>query len=132
MARDSTRKRKITKAPLRQSLRIPPGWDVILNSFYEAKAKFKSWDKVSMNYTTDMLSIISAFHGVAIDLDWKPSHMSTGHFYLVAIGRDSKNDPDSWNWEKPVRMLRTRSRRKVVATIEAWLEWYSEHPHVPK
>jgi hypothetical protein len=62
---------------------------------------------------------------VLVDLGWYPSHRPKGSFRLVAVQLYEQGERMSASWEKPLRELRTRSKRKVVATLEEWLDWYS-------
>ena len=113
------------KEPPLQPLRIPTGWEVSFNTFFEVDARFRSWDDTSYNFKEDMLLLKNRHRGVIIDLGWMPSFRSTGRFYLRAVRLLS--EAEGGDWEKPMRLLETRSRRKVVTAIEDWLHWYSEH-----
>jgi hypothetical protein len=76
----------------------------------------------SSHFSEDMLQIDNRCRGVVIDLGWLPEHRATGSYRLVAT-RLFEDPEYGWagDWERPLRQLRTRSRRKVVATIENWL-----------
>ena len=113
-----------SKEPLFQPLRIPTGWNVSWNTFFEIDARFRSWDDTSWHFDEDMLQLVNRHRGVIVDLGWHPSYRSTGHFRLVAV-------PVGGDWDQPLRTLQTRSRRKVVTAIEAWLAWYSDHGQAP-
>ena len=114
--------------PPRQPLRLPPGWAVHWNTFYEIEARFKSWDDTSWNFSEDMFLAENEFRGVMIDLGWIHSFRANGHFVLRAVRRA---DGEHYNWDRPLRTITTRSKRKVVNTLENWLEWYASHP-LPK
>ena len=113
--------------PPLQPLRIPPGWEVIINNFHELDPVFKTGDDMSWHFTQDMLWITQRNGEVGIDLDWLPDGTSTGHFVLRAIRIFEEEYPPYDPWRRPLKRLESRSRRKVVKAIEEWLAWYSEH-----
>jgi hypothetical protein len=113
--------------PALQPLRIPSGWVVSYNSFREVDADFKTYDDTSWYFNEDMLQIEFRHGAVLIDLGWYPSARTRGHFVLKAVRLfpDMENPPYD-PWRRPLKSLKTRSRRKVVMAIEEWLAWYSE------
>ena len=115
-------KPKRFKDPPLQPLRIPIGWHVAWNTFYELDPKFKTYDDFSWNFKTDMLLLNNEQQRLAIDLSWHPTACSAGHFYVTLVELIGDNDAD---WRHPIEVIETRSRRKVVQTIEQWLkgEW---------
>jgi hypothetical protein len=114
--------------PPLQPLRLPPGWAVDWNTFFEVEARFKSWDQVSMNFAEDMLLLINDYRGVYISLDWFPAHGASGAFFLRAVRQIHHPEHGRCgDWSRPLKQMKTRSRRKAVETIEAWLEWYAVH-----
>jgi len=114
-----------------QPLRIPQGWEVKYNSFFETEPKFKYLDDTSEDFCEDMLVLANASVGVLIDLGWYPESEPKGKFGLVAITIHADGDQMSASWLKPLRELRTRSKRKVVAAIEEWTDYYSNGPAEP-
>jgi hypothetical protein len=119
---------KASTPPL-QPLRLPMGWAIIWNTFHEIEARFKSWDDTSWNFSEDMFHAENKFRGVVIDLGWIPEFRANGRFVLRAVRRAAGGE--HYNWDRPSRTMTTRSKRKVVDTLEAWLEWYANRP-LPK
>lgn len=116
-----------TGRPL-QPLRIPQDWRVLYNQFFDVEAKFKTFDDTSWDFGEDIYMAEHERAGVLIDLGWYPSHQASGRFRLVAIRAYRENDgTEVGEWKRPIRELRTRSKRKVVATLEEWMDWYSHH-----
>src|SRR5438552_3666430 len=107
--------------PPLQPLRIPSGWEVSFNTFNEIEARFASYDETSWNFKEDMLLLSNPRLAIIIDIGWRPSFRATGRFYLKAV-RDLGHEQGG-DWEKPLRQLRTQSRRKVVETLEKWLQY---------
>lgn len=73
------------KQPPLQSLKIPTGWSVEFNTFYDLESNFKTHDDNSWNFSQDMLQITNQHRGVLLDLGWYPEHRASGQFKLVAI-----------------------------------------------
>jgi len=118
----SMKKRKNENpSPPLQPLRIPTGWTVTFNDFYDIEPKFRSWDDVSWNFKEDMLQLVNDHTGIVIDLGWLRSHRSTGKFKLTAA---KAGDPDG-ALRSHLRLINSRSKTKIVDTIEAWLVHYS-------
>jgi hypothetical protein len=122
----SKRRRRLKEPPL-QALRIPTGWRVGWNRFFDVEPEFKTYDQASGNFDEDILQMENEWAGVLIDLGWYPSCKWPGAFRLVVIRRYEDHDQMCMSWDKPLRSLRTRSKEKVVRTLERWLEWYAEH-----
>ena len=119
--------RQFREPPL-QPLRIPTGWVVEWNTFFDVEPRFKSWDDTSWNFNTDMLLLSNEHRGVSIALEWHPAFRASGAFRLEAVRHI--HDPEhgiSGDWEHPLKSVKTRSKRKAVTTVEAWLNWYSNH-----
>jgi hypothetical protein len=109
-------------------LRVPSGWTVSYNTFRQVEPKFKTYDDVSWDFKEDMLVIENARYQVLLDLGWYPGHTSHGAFGLRAVRLLEEGGGD---WDKPLQILRTRSSKKVVLTIERWLAWYGDGNPAP-
>ena len=119
------RRRKVIPNPPLQPLRIPSGWTVDFNDFYEVEPTFKTYDDSAWNFKEDMLQIKHERFRLLVDLGWYPTARSTGGFglrLLHFLGEDKGAD-----WENPIEFVQTRSKRKVVKVIEDWLhhDWSS-------
>jgi hypothetical protein len=126
-AKNGGKRRSNRDSPL-QPLRIPTGWIVEWNSFFDVEPRFTSWDRTSMHFNTDMLLLSNEHRGVYISLDWFLPHRSSGAFYLRAVRQIQHPEYGRCgDWSRPLRRAKTRSKRKAVETIEAWLDWYSNH-----
>jgi hypothetical protein len=77
-----------------------------------------------------MLLLQNKHRAVLIDLGWFPEHQASGRFRLTAMRLTE--DGESGEWDRPLRRIRTRSKKKVVQTLEDWLEWYSNHLLPPR
>lgn len=111
-----------------QALRIPGGWEVVYNEFYELDPEFLGVEDSAWEYFTEDILCIAAkrqkkenkkekVNTVVLDLGWYPEMGRNGEFALYAI--------QNKNWETPLQTFRSRSRKKVVDRIESWLVKYS-------
>src|SRR4051812_7143431 len=99
-------KRKFKSPPL-QPLRIPTGWSVEWNTFFEVEPKFKSYDRISWNFGQDMLLLSNERVKVAIDLGWYPSYRSPGMFRMMAARIYDDQEQSVAAWDNPLRQRRT-------------------------
>lgn len=121
-------KRAATEVPPLQPLRIPPGWEVVLNRFHELDPTFHSEDDAWSYFSQDMLWIVQRGGKLGIDLDWLPDHAKSGRFVLSVVRLWPERERPPYDpWTRPLNRLETRSRRKVVGAIEKWLAWYGRH-----
>ncbi len=102
-----------------QPLRIPAGWEVVLNKFLEIDienclANNKNW----IDFTEDItyLRRKSRKYKIGIDLGWYPDTDPQGAFHVKVILDE--------NWEKPIMEYVTRERSEVVKTMEDLLLRY--------
>lgn len=105
--------------PKLQSLRIPAGWEVVLNKFLEIDIEDCPVDNENwIDFTEDItyLRRKSRKYNIGIDLGWYPDTDPQGAFHVKVI-LDEK-------WEKPVIEYVTRERKEVVKTIEDLLLRY--------
>ena len=105
--------------PRLQSLRIPAGWEVVLNKFLEIDIEDCPVDNENwIDFTEDItyLRRKSRKYNIGIDLGWYPDTDPQGAFHVKVI-LDEK-------WEKPVIEYVTRERKEVVKTIEDLLLRY--------
>jgi hypothetical protein len=116
------RKRKFKEPPL-QPLRIPTGWLVEWNTFFDAQPPLDHQNDLSWEFAQDMLLIINNHIGVVIDVDWCPN-LKRGVFRLTAVRLYENDDAMSRSWDKPLKHLHTRSKETIVRTLERWMEWY--------
>jgi hypothetical protein len=114
-----TRKRK----PLLQPLRIPTGWSVEWNTFFDAEPPANHQTDLSWEFAKDMLLISNDRIGIFIELGWYPN-LKGGVFRLVAVRLYENADAMSRSWDKPLRKLLARPKEKIVRSLEKWMEWY--------
>lgn len=109
--------------PLLQPLRIPTGWHVAYNQFFDVDPDLsvEAYSGVWWDFKEDMLQLTHSHYRVLVDLGWYPEHQPEGSFKLVLIQlTDDKEDmPEAWS--HPIATYRSQSRQTIVATIEAWL-----------
>lgn len=106
-----------------QPFRIPAGWTVILNSFYDldpgADVKVTGlpdedpWEL----FTQDMLQLQNALAGIVVDLGWVPEAAPDGAFQLSVVQGD--------NWALPLLSESLGTREKAVQAVEEALVRYS-------
>lgn len=123
MSTPSKFQKKTRKAASLQPLRIPTGWSVRWNNFYDVQPAFHSHDSASFYFDEDMLLLVNEHQQIAVDLGWYPAFQSTGGFVLLAVRHIGEGSSEDWG--HPLRKLRTRSKQKVVREIERWLEFFS-------
>lgn len=109
-----------------QPLRIPGGWTVVFNNFYDIdpKAVPKSDDDTWLfAFSEDILYIRSETarkqnghterQTLGIDLGWYPEGDPNGSFTLYAILNE--------DWENPLLTFSSRCKDDIVRTLEKWL-----------
>lgn len=109
----------INKMPKLQPLRIPAGWEVILNKFLEFdKENYDEDNGTWINLTQDItyLKRKNRQYVVGIDLGWYPDLDPNGVFHIQVIINE--------NWSEPVLEFITRDRKEVVDIIENLLIKY--------
>ena len=102
-----------------QNLRIPGGWEVIINSFLDVDVtQYSSDDTIWRGFTENILHIRSTLKkkDIAIDLGWYPENDVSGAFHLMMI----KNN----NWKEPVEEINSRNKDEIVDKIEEFLLKY--------
>lgn len=99
-----------------QALRIPTGWVVGLNKFYEIEpTKMDENDILSLlDFTEDILQITHKHEDIIVDLGWYPDMDPKGNFRLVLI----KNQ----DWQNPIEIFESRSSEEVRDKIDDFLE----------
>lgn len=110
---------------LLQPLRIPSGWEVILNKFSEIDVEDWSVDDENwMDLTEDItyLRRKGRRHEIGIDLGWYPDTDPKGAFHVKVIV-----DGD---WAKPVKEYVTRASEDIVTTIEDLLLRYCDNYNI--
>lgn len=102
-----------------QPLRIPAGWEVVLNKFLEIDVEDcpignENW----MDFTEDIayLRRKNKKYNVGIDLGWYPDTDPNGAFHVKVIIDE--------NWENPIMDYVTRDRKEAVKVIEDLLLRY--------
>ena len=113
---------------LLQPLRIPSGWTVNYNEFKEIEPEFETFDDRSGEFKEDILQLVHPRAGVIVDLGWYPQHQRRGRFTLLAVRIN--DDDQAGEWDRPLERMRTRSKQKVVRTIESWLVKFVMSPPV--
>lgn len=102
-----------------QSLRIPAGWEVVLNKFLEIDIENCSMNNEDwIDFTEDIayLRRRSRKYNIGIDLGWYPDTDPQGAFHVKVILDE--------NWQNPVMEYVTRERKEVVKIIEDLLVRY--------
>lgn len=102
-----------------QPLRIPAGWEVILNKFLEFDMEDEDGE-TWINLTQDItyLKRKNRQYVVGIDLGWYPDLDPKGAFHIQVIINE--------NWSDPVLEFITRDRKEVADIIENLLIKYCD------
>lgn len=96
-----------------QPLRIPTGWEMSYNKFWEIEPnELKEDDDSWMHFTQDILQMKYTFKKInlIIDLGWYPETEVDGTFRLELI----KNK----DWENPIKTFESRSKKQIVEKVE--------------
>jgi hypothetical protein len=99
------------------ALRIPAGWEVSWNSFYDVEPATMPEDETKP--LQDLLQLTSPRRGLLIDLGWSgspPQH------HLVMLKGSRSSEKPSWSWDQPLKRFQTRSTAEAAAKIDQWLE----------
>src|SRR5215208_2349389 len=100
------RKPKFKEPPL-QPLRIPTGWLVEWNTFFDAQPPSDIQDDLMWEFSQDMLLISNEWVGVVLELGWYPT-LRRGSFGLVALRKEKIRKLAGLAWDDPERELITR------------------------
>ena len=104
-----------------QPLRIPTGWNVPYNKFLEIEPNdLKEDDSIWLHFTQDILQLKYRFRKMEllVDLGWYPETEIGGTFRLVVIKHTE--------WEDPLEVFESRSKKEIVEKIESILEDISD------
>jgi len=106
-------------------LRIPSGWKVFFNIFFDTDPIVENDEFVNFDeFTEDLLSIVRDWveaplrHHYAIDLGWYPSESFPGSYRLSLINLDNG---------AILRVYESVDREKIRQAIEEWLLLLSYH-----
>jgi hypothetical protein len=122
-----------------QSLRVPSGWEIHWNIFYETQL---SQEAVDAGLFLDAHLLFWAVHSkrrFGISMEWRKEQKPLGQFYLSVLyaprqltpqGRQYKGSPLDFGPE-PVYLFETESQSAMVTEIETWLERCVELVHGP-
>ena len=120
-----------------QPLRIPPGWTIGWNTFYEVdpSEETKGWFGGS-----SLFYAVNKGRRFMIDVEWRPEFDPSGNFRMsvhyvpyprTEKGRRAKEEEFSARGAQLQHLFETRLRSELVRELEAWLErcttWVIEH-----
>lgn len=100
-----------------QPLRIPAGWNVLYNGFLEIEPTSLAEDSdLWLSFTQDILQLGYKFRKMElfVDLGWYPETEIGGTFRLVVIKHSE--------WENPLEVFESRSKKEIVERMESILE----------
>ena len=108
-------------APLRlQPLRIGIQWTVAWNSFYELDPPADRDSDNWFYFDEDLLLLADNSARVLVDVSWRP-YGPRGRFILSAIDWLGAGEmPEQWS--QPMMQFRSRSRERIVAYLDRWLD----------
>ena len=102
-----------------QPLRIPTGWKIAYNGFLEIEpTSLAENDIVWIHFNQDMLQLKFERRELLVDLGWYPDADINGTFRLVVIKHTE--------WEDPLEVFESRSKKEIVEKIEIILEDISD------
>jgi hypothetical protein len=102
-----------------QPLRIPAGWTVSYNSFYEVDPGSDTYIEGLPNgnawglSSQDLLQISNSHYDVLVDLGWVPDEDPNGSF-VVQVIRET-------DWSSPLAEFESKSRIATVQRLESLL-----------
>jgi hypothetical protein len=104
-----------------QPLRMGTGWKVAWNQFYELDPP-RDWERdvETVFFSEDRLLLQHQQRRVLVSLDWMP-YGPKGRFVLRAVNWVGDTEMPA-SWDRPLLQLRTRSRARVVQTLDRWLD----------
>jgi hypothetical protein len=118
-----------------QPLRIPPGWRVNWNTFFELDP---TEDNVRAGFFggSSLFAASNDHLRLAVDLEWRPEDDPAGQYLLWVLnvpwtrtenGRRRKGTPINWRDARTVYEFRAKTRAEIVTELEAALrsrpEW---------
>jgi hypothetical protein len=102
-----------------QPLRIPAGWNVVSNNFFDVEPG----DNIYINglpdgdiwelFLQDMLLLRDERNQLLLDLGWQPEADPNGNYSLILI----KNE----DWSNPIASHESQSKSEIVDKINSWL-----------
>lgn len=113
-----------------QPLRIPSGWKVITNSFYNIDP---TWDIKIINcdgvniydlyFTEDLFHAQQSNLGFAVDLGWYPDGDKNGKYRLLLIKVENGEEiEDKFKWDCPIVDFESRSKQEIIEKLESVME----------
>lgn len=100
-------------------LRIPTGWAVTFNNFWEIEPLIKNGEFVNADdFTLDLLVVErivppgTSWPPYILDLGWYPEAVPSGHYRLVLRRRDA---------EGTLKTVESPNRGEIRETIDRWL-----------
>ena len=103
-------------------LRIPSGWEVRWNTFYDVDPEGLSKEELN-ELSEDILLLVHRCAGVVPDLGW---YGSPGHYRLEAFRWFDDTEQMRQSLSQPLQELVSRSTDEIAQTIDAWLTRYSD------
>jgi len=103
-----------------QPLRLSIGWKVVWNSFYELDPPTDRKSGDWLYFSEDLLLLANTSARVLLDVSWRP-YGRKGRFVLSVVNWLGVGEMPE-QWERPMMQVRTRSRKRVVRQLDAWLD----------
>ncbi|GAB4284072.1 MAG: hypothetical protein Kow0092_38670 [Deferrisomatales bacterium] len=109
----------IDELPL-QPLRIPEGWCVDYNQFFDVEPGAdvrllgSASDDVWQLFGEDMLLLSHGRHGYQVDMGWYPDSDPSGRFRIRLVHGDE--------WDRPIMEFETSDKREAVRYLEEILK----------
>lgn len=106
-----------------QRLRVPAGWEMVINGFLDVDVtQYEENDTIWICFGQDIMYMKQITDGkkksFGLDLEWRPDLDPKGQFRLNVI-----IDDDFLN---PIETFRSRDKNKIVDKIEEYLEKLSD------
>lgn len=106
-------------------LRIPTGWKIINNNFYDISPDMEyfidgipngdSWEL----FTQDLLQLQHDHYNLVLDLGWYPEADSKGNYKIVLLKK--------YDWENPIRTIESINKDKTIKAINKLLSEISKN-----
>lgn len=108
---------------LHQPLRVPAGWQIDWNTFFEEDPTTPENSSGYYFGGADLFLATSARRRLAVDLEWRTSvqNPAAGHYLLRILRMAESPEGLQADWHNVIHQFESNSRADVVRVLEEWL-----------